>query len=115
MSIRKLRDLKKERRANREEARLRERKHRDNAKLTDAEMAVKVGRVADALNVGRFRRHMFLCLGPDCCRPEVGEASWAYLKARLKELGLVDGAVYRTKVGCFRICNGGPIAVVYPE
>ena len=24
-------------------------------------------------------------------------------------------ACYRTKVGCLRICQGGPIAVVYPE
>ena len=25
------------------------------------------------------------------------------------------GGVYRTKANCFRICQGGPIAVVYPE
>jgi (2Fe-2S) ferredoxin len=34
----------------------------------------------------------------------------------LKELGLVDqGGILRTKANCLRICEGGPIAVVYPE
>ena len=43
-------------------------------------------------------------------------ASWEYLKRRLKELGLIDrGGIYRTKVACFRVCEGGPIAVVYPD
>jgi (2Fe-2S) ferredoxin len=35
---------------------------------------------------------------------------------RLKELGLSSsGAVQRTKANCLRICESGPIAVVYPE
>jgi (2Fe-2S) ferredoxin len=43
-------------------------------------------------------------------------AAWNYLKQRLKELDLADrGGVYRTKSGCLRVCEGGPIAVVYPE
>jgi (2Fe-2S) ferredoxin len=34
----------------------------------------------------------------------------------LKALGLSEhGGVYRTKANCLRICEGGPIAVVYPE
>lgn len=41
--------------------------------------------------------------------------SWTYLKKRLKELKLVDAAIFRTKVGCLRICRDGPIALVYPE
>ena len=42
--------------------------------------------------------------------------SWNYLKKRLKELGLSGkGRVYRTKTHCMRICDAGPIAVVYPE
>jgi len=36
------------------------------------------------------------------------------LKRRLAELGLLD-RVYRTKANCLRICEQGPIAVVYPE
>ena len=72
-------------------------------------------RIARALNIGGYQRHMFLCIGPDCCTPEQGQESWDYLKRRLKELGLVSGPVYRSKVGCLRICRQGPTAVVYPE
>lgn len=44
-------------------------------------------------------------------------ASWQYLKKRIAELGLAvgDGSLYRSKVGCLRICEQGPVAVVYPE
>jgi (2Fe-2S) ferredoxin len=70
------------------------------------------------LHLGRQRRHVFLCVaGGKCATIERSEESWAYLKRRLKELGLhdVDGGVLRTKVVCLRICVGGPIAVVYPD
>ena len=34
----------------------------------------------------------------------------------LKELKLSEqGGVLRTKANCLRICDGGPVAVVYPE
>ena len=43
-------------------------------------------------------------------------AAWDFLKKRLKELGLSEqGGVLRSKANCLRICEGGPIAVVYPE
>jgi (2Fe-2S) ferredoxin len=73
--------------------------------------------MARSFGVGRLRRHIFLCLGPDCCDPAAGQASWDYLKKRLKELNLAtaNGSVYRTKCDCLRICIEGPIAVVYPE
>jgi (2Fe-2S) ferredoxin len=58
------------------------------------------------------RRHLFLCLGPDCCQPREGEATWDYIKKRTKELEL---EVMRTKALCFRICESGPWLVVYPE
>ncbi len=58
------------------------------------------------------RRHLFLCLGPDCCSLREGEAVWDFLKDAVKHLGV---EVMRTKVGCFRICKGGPWLVVYPE
>lgn len=65
------------------------------------------------------RRHIFLCCDqttPKCCEKELGLAAWGYLKRRLKELGLSDqGGILRTKANCLRICEGGPIAVVYPE
>ena len=82
-----------------------------------AEKEVDLPRIARALNIGGYERHMLLCIGPDCCTPEQGAESWSYLKRRCKELGLTgpEGPVYRTKVGCLRICREGPTALVYPE
>ena len=73
--------------------------------------------VAPEYGVGKIQRHLFVCLGPDCCDPDDGEATWKHIKKRLKELELsgADGSVYRTKCQCLRVCNRGPIAVVYPE
>ena len=66
-----------------------------------------------------IRRHIFLCADqtePKCCDKERGLAAWQYLKTRLLELGLSEqGGINRTKANCLRICQGGPIAVVYPE
>ncbi len=73
----------------------------------------------DKLGVEKIRRHIFLCADqgePKCSGKEESLESWAYLKQRLSELGLVDqGGIYRSKVNCLRICMKGPIAVVYPE
>jgi (2Fe-2S) ferredoxin len=75
--------------------------------------------VADALGLPGTHRHIFLCCDqtkPKCCDRERSLVAWAYLKKRLKELGLSErGGVARTKANCLRICEGGPIAVVYPE
>jgi len=73
--------------------------------------------IAASLNIPTIRRHIFLCAdqtNPKCCTKEAGLESWDYLKRRLSELGLLD-RVYRTKANCLRICEQGPIAVVYPE
>ena len=58
------------------------------------------------------RKHLFVCIGPDCCRSAVGEALWEIIKRRVKETGV---PVMRTKAACFRICAGGPWIVVYPD
>jgi len=69
------------------------------------------------INLGRCRRHIFLCTGGKCAPPGEQQSAWEYLKRRLRELGLADvpGGVLRTKADCLRICTAGPIAVVYPE
>ena len=75
--------------------------------------------IAATIGVPVARRHIFLCADqttPKCCDKASGVAAWDFLKKRLKELGLVDqGGILRTKANCLRICEGGPIAVVYPE
>ena len=76
-----------------------------------------VRRAVEEAGLSHARRHIFLCVGGKCAAEELQQDSWKYLKARLKELGLVAprGPVLRTKADCLRICAGGPIAVVYPE
>lgn len=75
--------------------------------------------VAASVGVSDARRHIFLCCDqstPKCCDRDRGLAAWEFLKRRLKELGLSEhGGILRTKANCLRICEGGPIAVVYPE
>jgi len=75
--------------------------------------------IAGTIGVTGARRHIFLCCDqttPKCCDRERSLAAWDFLKRRLKELGLSDGGgILRTKANCLRICEGGPIAVVYPE
>ena len=73
--------------------------------------------MAAAFGIGKIRRHLFICLGPDCCAREEGEKSWEYIKKRMKQLNIAgrEGPCYRTKADCLRICAAGPVAVVYPE
>jgi (2Fe-2S) ferredoxin len=75
--------------------------------------------IAGKIGVPVARRHIFLCADqtePKCCEKERGLLAWDFLKRRLKELGLSDaGGILRSKANCLRICEGGPIAVVYPE
>ena len=76
-------------------------------------------RIAASIGVPVARRHIFLCCDqtkPKCCDKDRGLAAWDYLKRRLIELGLSEqGGILRSKSNCLRICEGGPIAVVYPE
>jgi (2Fe-2S) ferredoxin len=104
----------------------------------EGEGAQRLQAIADALSIGRIRRHIFLCAqqtNPRCSSYEQSTEVWTYLKSRLKELDLADappkwqgtidgpppptppgeGFILRNKVDCFRICEQGPIAVVYPE
>ena len=74
---------------------------------------------ASAVGIPSIKRHIFLCCdqsSPKCCERQRSLVAWNYLKSRLKELGLSEsGGIARTKANCLRICEGGPIAVVYPE
>ncbi len=74
---------------------------------------------AEAFGASSSKRHIFLCCDqtdPKCSAREDSLAAWDFLKRRLKELRLSEkGGVYRTKANCLRMCERGPIAVVYPE
>jgi (2Fe-2S) ferredoxin len=84
------------------------------------EVRTRLAEVARNLGIGKIQRHIFLCAEqtkPKCAPPEITGPSWDYLKKRLTETKLTgaDGCVYRTKANCLRICEQGPIAVVYPD
>ena len=95
--------------------------------------------ISQALGIGRLNRHILLCAqqsSPRCSTYDESSEVWRYLKARLKQLDLASappwwrgedvdqpapeppgpgGSVLRSKVDCLRVCEQGPIAVVYPE
>lgn len=83
-------------------------------------MSDKLQKAADSLGLEQYSRHIFLCCDqskPECCSKKEGLEAWEFLKKRLKELGLAGDApkVFRTKANCLRVCEKGPVAVVYPE
>ncbi|MCW5551945.1 MAG: (2Fe-2S) ferredoxin domain-containing protein [Verrucomicrobiae bacterium] len=83
-------------------------------------MANDLQAIVQSLGLEKFRRHIFLCADqakPECCPQAQGLAAWNFLKQRLNELGLTgpEPLIYRTKANCLRVCQNGPIAVVYPE
>ena len=84
-----------------------------------ADEVQRLREIAGSIGVPTARRHIFLCADqttPKCCDRERSLVAWEYLKSRLKQLGLSEaGGVLRTKANCLRICEGGPIAVVYPD
>ena len=96
----------------------------------------RLATIAEALSIPRVQRHILLCADqttPKCAPVQETHEVWRYLKSRCKELGLAsapppwqgmpvaspttpgDGSVLRNKVDCLRICESGPIAVVYPD
>ena len=82
--------------------------------------AEKLRTVAHNLGIGRIGRHIFLCAdqtNPKCCDKQAGLEAWDFLKKRLNELGLTQAGpcVFCTKANCLRVCEQGPVALVYPE
>jgi (2Fe-2S) ferredoxin len=77
-----------------------------------------------SLALSTIQHHVFLCADqtkPKCCDKEASLEAWNYLKNRLKELKLDipieerPTSVFRTKANCLRVCQQGPILLVYPE
>jgi len=88
--------------------------------MTTSPDSAELAHIARDLGIGSLRRHIFLCAdqtNPKCAARDVTNAAWDYLKKRLQEKGLMDGPhrLHRTKANCLRICERGPIAVVYPD
>lgn len=77
-----------------------------------------------ALSLDKIQRHIFICADqtvPKCCDKAESLVAWNYLKKRLKALKLDVSVnesspfVFRTKANCLRVCQKGPILLVYPD
>ena len=68
-----------------------------------------------------YQRHIFFCLndrenGENSCAHHNAKACFDHCKSRVKKAGLAGpGKVRVNKSGCLDRCQGGPVAVVYPE
>ncbi len=95
--------------------------------------------IAGAMGIGNIAHHIFLCAQqttPRCSTYEESAELWRHLKRRLKDLDMASppppwrtrdidepppptppgtGTILRSKVDCLRVCEQGPVAVVYPE
>lgn len=72
---------------------------------------------AKQLSIPHIQKHLFLCADqtkPLCCQKELSLQAWDYLKNRIKELDL-ETKIFRTKANCLRVCDRGPILLVYPD
>lgn len=87
--------------------------------LLSEEENKQLTRVAKNLRIPSIERHIFLCADQSeakCCQKETSLVSWNYLKKRVGEIqSSVEGSIFRTKANCLRVCQQGPIAVVYPD
>jgi (2Fe-2S) ferredoxin len=77
-----------------------------------------------AIGLPQIQRHVFICADqttPKCCSKADSLVAWNYLKQRLKQLNLDQPTaerptcIFRTKANCLRVCQKGPIVVVYPD
>jgi (2Fe-2S) ferredoxin len=71
--------------------------------------------IAASLGIGKLERHLFLCADqtkPKCSSREESNEVWEHVKKRVAAEG---NCTHRTKANCLRVCERGPIAVVYPD
>jgi (2Fe-2S) ferredoxin len=79
--------------------------------------SMELAEIVNNLSIPSIERHLFLCADqtkPKCCDHEIGLQAWEYLKRRISELEL-NTKVFRTKANCLRVCQQGPILVIYPD
>lgn len=71
--------------------------------------------IAANLGIGKLDRHIFICADqtkPKCSSKEDSNEVWEHVKKRVAAAG---NCSLRSKANCLRVCEHGPIAVVYPE
>jgi len=70
--------------------------------------AGKFLRRVEKAGVAAARRHLFLCICPECCKVEDGERLWVRLRRSGSELMCTSAA-------CPRICTGVPWWAACPD
>ena len=71
----------------------------------------------------RVSHHLLLCATATkakCCDSALGAQTWNALKSVVRELNLEnterpEGIVLRSKADCLRVCERGPILLVWPD
>ena len=71
----------------------------------------------------RVSHHLLLCATATkakCCDSALGAQTWNALKSIVRELDLEnaarpEGIVLRSKADCLRVCERGPILLVWPD
>ena len=71
----------------------------------------------------RVSHHLLLCATATkakCCDSALGAQTWNQLKSVVRELNLEnterpEGIVLRSKADCLRVCERGPILLVWPD
>ncbi|MCB4427239.1 (2Fe-2S) ferredoxin domain-containing protein [Synechococcus sp. MU1643] len=71
----------------------------------------------------RISHHLLLCATATqakCCDSALGAQTWNELKSVVRELNLEnterpEGIVLRSKADCLRVCERGPILLVWPD
>jgi (2Fe-2S) ferredoxin len=97
----------------------------DNRSLSkDQDQSESLQSRVESLGLKAIQRHVFLCTDqthPLCCDKAIALEAWDYLKKRLKALDLdrvtpaQPTCIFRTKANCLRVCQRGPILVIYPD
>lgn len=92
--------------------------------LSPAPSLEALNQCVDALALKTIQRHVLICADqtkPKCCDKAASIVAWDYLKNRLRELRLDvpvaerPTSIFRTKANCLRVCQKGPILLVYPD
>ena len=67
-------------------------------------------------------KHLLLCASPTkqkCFKGDEGNKTWECLKKTLKNYENNPNSkkiqIFRSKVDCLRICNNGPILLIWPD
>jgi len=74
-------------------------------------------RIAEKLGLDRLRAHVLVCTAGSCASKSEQKQALKELRREVKAAGLKKGdeRVLVTGVGCLGVCQGGPIALVWPD